>query len=281
MGQKKIKIIDLSQEEKPSKDKKTDGKRAALRPLKKTEGAEKKSQSSQKVQRFSIAKKASGTKKTTDRKKATLKTLKKQKTLKKPKTRSKRYKELKLKFDKEKFYPLTEAIGLLIELANSKIDETVETHLSIHKDKLTGIVNFPHGTGKKQKVAIADDDLIDKVKSGKIDFDILIASPQMMGKIARVAKILGPKGLMPNPKSGTISEKPKELKKKLENGETRFKTEPKAPLLHLIIGKISFGEKKLLENLQALIKAVDPKNIKKAVLTSTHSPGIKLSLKKS
>lgn len=101
----------------------------------------------------------------------------------------------------------------------------------------------------------------------------------MMGKIAKIAKILGPKGLMPNPKAGTISDKPKELKKKLEGGETRFKTEAKTPLLHQTIGKISFGEKKILENLEALIKTVGPKNIKKSVLTSTHSPGIKLGIK--
>lgn len=284
MGQKKIKIIDLSQEEKPSKGKKPDGKKATLKhrtpPKAKTLKALKKknSASSEKFSDLSVAKKVSKGRKASDEKSATLKKLKDQKALKRKKIRSKRYKELKLKFQKEKYYSPAEATSLLIQLANSKIDETVETHISTHKDKLTGTVNFPHGTGKKQKVAIATNDLIDKVKSGKIDFDILIASPHMMSKIAKVAKILGPKGLMPNPKSGTISDRPEELKKKLEKGETRFKTEPKAPLLHLTIGKISFGEEKLFENLQALIKAVEIKNIKKAVLTSTHSPGIKLSL---
>ena len=258
MGQKKIKIIDLSEEKSKVKSQKLKTKTL-----------------DQTVDESNIDSKQ---KKDADAKGAKKKALKKQKKTKQKKARSKRYKKLKLKFDREKFYPPIEAISLLMILANSKIDETVEIHLSTHKDKLTGAVNFPHGTGKKQKVIIATNKLIDRVKNGKIDFDILIASPQMMGKIAKVAKILGPKGLMPNPKSGTISDKPEELKKKLEKGETRFKTEPKAPLIHQTIGKISFGEKKLFENLNALIKAVEVKNIKKAVLTSTHSPGIKLSL---
>lgn len=209
---------------------------------------------------------------------AELKTKTEKKTQKPPKQRSKRYKALKIKIDKAKLYSLTEAVELLMTLANSKMDETIEVHLSTLTDKVIGSVNLPYGTGKKLKVIIADEKVLDAINKGKIDFDILIATPQLMPKIARVAKILGPKGLMPNPKTGTISENCEELKKKLETGETRFKTEPKAPLMHMIIGKKSFGKDKILANLEAFIKAVKPSNILRAYLKSTHSPSLKLAI---
>jgi len=207
-----------------------------------------------------------------------VKTETKAKKAKKVKNRSRRYKALKLKIDSKKLYSLKEGVELLVTLANSKIDETVEIHLVTREEKLTGSVNLPHGTGKKQKVVIADDELIAEITKGKINFDILIAHPKMMPKIAKLARVLGPKGLMPNPKTGTISDKPEELKKKLEGGETRFKTETKAPLIHMVIGKISFGADKISANLEALIKAVKPSMISKAYLKSTHSPSIKLAV---
>ena len=200
---------------------------------------------------------------------------------KKPKKiRSRRYRLLRTKIDRKKLYPIKKAVELLLKVSNSKIDETVEIHIITYDNKVTGSVSLPHGTGKSQKIVIASDKLIEEIKAGKTNFDMLIAEPKMMSKIAKIAKILGPKGLMPSPKTNTISDKPKELKKKLEQGETRFKTEAKFPLLHIVIGKISFGKKKILENLEALINAVDPRKIKKAVLTSTHSPGIILEIKK-
>ena len=116
------------------------------------------------------------------------------------------------------------------------------------------------------------------VEKGKIEFDILLAEPSMMPKLAKVAKVLGPRGLMPNPKNGTISEKPESLAKKYEGGLVSFKTESKAPILHLTVGKISFGPKKLSENITTLLDAVKKENIKDATLKSTMSPGIKLSL---
>lgn len=265
MGKKRIKTIDLTQEKKERKIVKTGKQHGRISDM----GAVALAEAEE------IKKKRKKEEK--ELKKATKAKVQK-KHKKKIKVRSKRYKALKARVDKNKLYPLKEAVELLVSLANSKIDETVEVHISTKVDRLIGSVNLPHGTGKTQKVAIADKKLIDRVSKGKIDFDILIATPQMMPKIAKVAKILGPKGLMPNPKAGTITNKPEELKKKLEAGEIRFKTEPKAPLLHLVIGKISFGPKKLLENLKALIKVIGLKNIKKAVLTSTHSPGIKLDL---
>ena len=258
MGQKKIKTINLDQNAEDAKS------------LKNTSEVKKKSpkNTSEVTHNKNIDKSGS----------SEVEGLEKAKKKKPKKVHSRRYRILRTKIDRKKLYPIKKAVELLLKISNARLDETIEIHIITHDNKVTGSVSLPHGTGKKQKVVIADEKLIEKVAKGKIDFDILIAEPEMMSKIAKVAKILGPKGLMPNPKTGTISDKPKKLKKKLEKGETRFKTEAKFPLLHIVIGKISFGEKKILENIEALIKAIDPRKIKKAVLTSTHSPGIILEI---
>lgn len=280
MGKKRIKVIGAEQEQDKEKSKKSVFKEKKLKKAGKGEGrladmgvkaleeAEKIKKKVEEVEKVSTDAKAVADKEKVEKVKA----------LKKPKrVRSRRYRLIKTKVDRDKLYSLSEAVKILLSIADSKIDETVEVHVSTHEKKLTGIVKLPHGTGKTQKVAIADDELIDKINKGKVDFDVLIATPQIMPKIAKVAKILGPKGLMPSPKTGTISENPEELKKKMKAcQELRFKTEAKAPLIHLVIGKISLGEEKILENLKAVIEAIGPKKIKKAVLTSTHSPGIKL-----
>ncbi len=245
MGKKTVKTIDMS--EKETKEKKQ---------AKTKEAKEKKA-----VEKTEAEKKEEGKEK---------KAAKKQKS-----GRSKRYKALKAKVE-DKLYEPGEAVETLLGLTRPKLDETVELHIITKPEKLVGSVNLPHGTGKKQNIAIADDKILGEIEKGKIDFDILIATPQFMPKIARLARVLGPKGLMPNPKTGTITDKPEELKKKLEQGEVKFKTENKAPLLHLIIGKTSFGKEKIKENLDAVVKAVSVRNIKKATLTSTQAPGIKL-----
>ena len=100
----------------------------------------------------------------------------------------------------------------------------------------------------------------------------------MMAKLAKVAKVLGPKGLMPNPKNGTITEKPEEVAKKYEGGQVNFKTEAKSPLMHLTVGKMSFGKEKLTQNIESLISAVKKANIRNATLKSTMSPGIKIKI---
>lgn len=181
------------------------------------------------------------------------------------KIRSLRYKTAKLLVDRAKLYTPKEAVALIIKMATSSMDETVECHLNTRSEKINASVNLPYGTGKKQRVAIADDAVLEQIAKGKIDFDILIATPQMMPKIAKVARVLGPKGLMPNPKNGTITTDPEGLKKKLEGGETRFKCEPKAALIHMVIGKASFGEEKLIANLESFLKAVKPANIAKGI----------------
>ncbi len=242
MGQKKVQKIDLAEEQEKkeeAKDKKTEDKKTQV-------------------------------KEETD---------KKEEKKDKGPAHSKRYRKISKKVIRTKQYSPKKAIELLIDISNSNIDETVELHINTRKENLNGTINLPHGSGKKRKVAIADEKLIKKIeKTEKIDFDVLIATPKMMPKVAKLGPILGPRGLMPNPKNNTITEKPEELKKKVESGEIHFRTERKAPIIHLAIGKNSFKKKKLLENLKAAIEGIKKHNIKKATITSTQSPGIKLNL---
>jgi len=193
------------------------------------------------------------------------------------KTRGARWQQAAKLVDKNKLYSLAEAIELLKKVSISKFNGSVDVHLVVKKVGLKGEVEFPHSTGKQQKIRIADEALLKDLEKGKIDFTLLLAPPQMMPKLAKYAKILGPRGLMPNPKAGTITDKPQELAKKLA-GKTSWKTEPKAPLIHLSIGKVDSPPKELEENFRALIEAVGQRNIKKAVLAPTMGPGIKINL---
>lgn len=187
--------------------------------------------------------------------------------------------------DKNKAYKLAEAVKLLPELTMAKFDETVELHINT-TESVSGQMNLPHGTGKQTRVAIinpgedaqAADTMIKDIESGKIDFDVLIATPDAMPRLARVARVLGPRGLMPNPKNGTVTPKPEETAKKFAGGQMNFKTEAKFPILHLVVGKVSFGNEKLEENIKTALKIVDTKKIKNATLKSTMSPGIRLDM---
>lgn len=196
--------------------------------------------------------------------------------------RSKVYKQALMKVDHNKLYPFADGLTLLRQVALAKFDETVELHINTAEKGLRGNVELPHGTGKEVKVAIADAKTIDKivedVGKGKIDFDTLIAHPSIMGQLAKVAKFLGPKGLMPNPKNGTISDKPEEVAKKFQGGSVNWKTESEFPLIHAVIGKLSFKDKQLEDNFKALIKSITSDKIQKITLKSTMSPGIKVKL---
>jgi large subunit ribosomal protein L1 len=167
---------------------------------------------------------------------------------------------------------------MLEKLKRSKFDETVELHINTIETGVSGNTTLPHGTGKQIRVAIADDDLLAKVAAGKIDFDVLLANPTMMPKLARVAKILGPRGLMPNPKNATLVKDPEKAIEAFKKGQMNFKTEAKAPIMHLTVGKMSFGSKKLSENIETLIDAIKKEKIRNVTLKSTMSPGIKIQL---
>lgn len=194
------------------------------------------------------------------------------------KSRGKRYEEAKKLVDKTTVYSLKSAVAILKKMKSPKFDESIELHLLVDEIGLKGEVDLPHSIGKTVRVAVVDDKILEEIEKGKLNFDILVTHPSFMPKLAKFAKVLGPKGLMPNPKAGTISPKPEEIVKKFSKGTLRWKTEPKAPLIHQMIGKISNDDKQLSENGEKFIKAVGEKHILKAYIKSTMSPSIKLDL---
>lgn len=200
--------------------------------------------------------------------------------------RSAKYKTVASLVEKNKQYGLSDALELVQKTHIAKFDETVELHINT-TGSVNGSVTLPHGTGKSTRVAILNpnkdaagaDALLKEIEGGKINFDILVATPDAMPRLAKVARVLGPRGLMPNPKNGTVTPNPDAVAKQYEGGHMTFKTEAKAPVLHLAVGKLSFGAEKLTDNIKAALKAVDNKNIKNVTLKSTMSPGVKLQVK--
>lgn len=201
---------------------------------------------------------------------------------KKIKVRGTKYKEAVMKVEPGKLYPISDALELLRKVTLTKFDGSVELHINTSEKGLRGQVQLPHGTGKKVRVAIADAESIDKivesVEKGKIEFDALVAHPSVMGRLAKVAKFLGPKGLMPNPKNGTISPTPEKVARKLEAGEISWKTESEFPIIHQVIGKMSFKDNQLEANFKEIVKAIGNMKIKSITLKSTMSPGIKVQI---
>lgn len=205
-------------------------------------------------------------------------TIKQKVSTKKSKTHSKKYQSLKKDLDKTKKYKVEEVISTVLAISKEKFDASIELHLQMKKDKLSGNIELPHSSGKAKKVVIFTPELETDIKNQKIDFDVLIATPQDMPKLAKYARFLGPKGLMPNPKNGTVASNPQQALKNFSANKIAYKTEKKAPLIHLTIGKKSLGQNKLTENLQAILSAINPKQIKKAHLSSSMSPSIALDL---
>jgi large subunit ribosomal protein L1 len=198
---------------------------------------------------------------------------------KKIKVRSGAYKTAKAKVDVTKTYPISEALKLLKEINLTKFDPTVELHINLGKTGVSVSVDLPFSTGKTRQVAIADDATIAKIEAGDIAFDILYASPSQMPKLVKFAKILGPKGLMPNPKTGTVVDNPAAAAKKLSGSNTVIlKTEKSAPLIHTIVGKLSQSEKELSGNIDTILKSLSQFSISKVVIKSTMSPAIKLQI---
>lgn len=192
--------------------------------------------------------------------------------------RGKKYLTALEKLDRTKIYSLKEALELLPTLQVGKFDETVELHINTIERGISGSITLPHGTGKVTRVKIADDAALIEIEKGIIDFDILVAEPTFMPKLARVAKILGPRGLMPNPKNGTVTPKPEDVAKKFAGGQLNYKTEAKAPIIHVVVGKVSFGSEKLGDNIKAFITSIKKANIANITLKSTMSPAIKLQV---
>ena len=224
--------------------------------------------------------------------------------------RGKRYKALLEKYDKTKEYSIREAVKLVKELATAKFDETIELHMRLGIDpkkpdqNVRSSVVLPHGTGKDVRVLVfaegakaeeakeagatyvGSDDLIEKIKNGWLDFDIAIATPDQMKKVSKIARILGPRGLMPNPKAGTVTNDIAKAVKEFKAGKVEFRND-KTGNIHIPVGKTSFDEEKLLENLKAAISAVlaaKPASskgayIKKMVLAPTMGPGVRVNVR--
>ena len=186
----------------------------------------------------------------------------------------------KSKVDPQKKYELKEAVKLLKSTNITKFVSTVTLHLNlVTKDTPTRVeLTFPFVAGATKRVAIVTDELIKDIEKGKLEFDILVTSPAFMPKLAKYAKVLGPKGLMPSPKAGTVTSDPEKKAKEFAGGKTVVKAEAKFPLMHVTVGKIDQKEEELIANIQALLDGVKLKNVTKATLASTMSPGIKLQL---
>ena len=196
------------------------------------------------------------------------------------KIRSRRYLDLKKKVERKEL-AMSEALKQAKKMASARFDETLEIHIKLMVKKgdtpFRETIEMPGGLVKKPRVAILTAEKIEEIKKGKIDFDVAIARPEMMGKIAEVARILGPKGLMPNPKLGTITDNPEEVKQKLENSTKEIKADSRG-IIHACIGKKSWDDKRIVENLEAMLAKINRVKIEKVVLASTMGVGIRIKL---
>ncbi len=201
------------------------------------------------------------------------------KVAKSVKIRSKKYVASRAFVDRTKTYPLDEAIAIAKKTHYASFPGSLEVNLVLRGTEGVNVdVTFPHSTGRSVVVAVASDELLTQIEKGVISFTKLVAHPSMMPKLAKLARILGPKGLMPNPKDGTVSTDPEKRKKELEGGAVTVKSEKKAPLVHVVIGKLTQTEQELAANLRALLKAYQPGKVVKCTIASTMGPGVKVKL---
>lgn len=197
---------------------------------------------------------------------------------KKVRSRGKKIKEVKKLIDPSKTYALSEAIKLAKKTSITSFVGNLEAHINVKKIGTFGQVKLPNYSGRAKKVVVADDKVLAQIKKGNIDFDVLLSTPKFMPKLLPFARILGPKGLMPNPKNGTLVANPEKEAKKMQDSGVDVKTEKKAPIIHLVVGKLDQKEDELKENVEKLIEKIDPQNIEKLVLTATMGPGIKVKI---
>ncbi|MBQ3557352.1 MAG: 50S ribosomal protein L1 [Oscillospiraceae bacterium] len=223
--------------------------------------------------------------------------------------RGKKYQESAKQIDKAALYEVAEAMDLVVKTAPAKFDETVELHVKLgvdsrHADQqVRGAIVLPHGTGKTQRVLVfakgakADEakaagadyvgelDLVDKIqKENWFEFDVVVATPDMMGVVGRLGKVLGPKGLMPSPKAGTVTMDVTKAVNEIKAGKVEYRLD-KTNIIHCPIGKVSFGAEKLTENFNALMGAIvkakpaaaKGQYVKSCTVVSTMGPGIKLN----
>lgn len=198
----------------------------------------------------------------------------------KAKVRGKKYQAVKKLVDIDKYYPLKKAIDLVKKVSLSKFNGKVEAHLTVLDIGNLGEISFPHLETASKKIVILNDAILKDIKAGKIDFDILIATPATMPKLLPFAKTLGPKGLMPNPKNGTLTDDPESAQKKLSVAKTQIKTEKKAPVVHLVVGQVSQPTSELEANIKEMISVIGLNKIKKLALCPTMGPSVKVEIVK-
>ncbi|MGL5754436.1 MAG: 50S ribosomal protein L1 [Paraclostridium sp.] len=223
--------------------------------------------------------------------------------------KGKKYLEASSKIDRTRLYDASEALNLVAEVATAKFDETVEAHIKLgvdsrHADQqVRGAVVLPHGTGKTKRVLVfakgakaeeaknagADfvgaEDLVQKIQGENwFEFDVVVATPDMMGVVGRLGRVLGPKGLMPNPKSGTVTFDVAKAIDEIKAGKVEYRLD-KTNIIHVPVGKVSFGGEKLTENFAALMDAIvkakpaaaKGQYLKSVAVTSTMGPGVKVN----
>jgi large subunit ribosomal protein L1 len=191
--------------------------------------------------------------------------------------RSRKYAAVRAQVDKTKIYDAFAAIELLKKLSYSKFPGTIVADIIVREAGDSVTLTFPHSTGKSVRVAVVNDEVLAQIEAGTIEFDVLITEPRFMPKLAKHARTLGPKGLMPNPKNGTITDNPDLKRKELEGGKVAIKAEKKAPLMHVMLGKTSMDTKELVENMNTLLTALKGKALKASV-TASMSPSIKVAV---
>lgn len=225
------------------------------------------------------------------------------------KKRGKKYEDAIELIDRTKTYDLSEAVELVKKTATANFDETVELAFRLGVDpkqadqNIRGAVVLPHGTGKTQRVLvfakgekikeaeeagadyIGDEDIVAKINDGWFEFDVIVATPDMMGEVGKLGRVLGPKGLMPNPKTGTVTFEVEQAVSDIKAGKVEYRVD-KAANLHVAVGKVSFEDEQLIENLETMINtivSVKPqsskgKYIRNVAIASTMGPGIKIDV---
>ena len=199
--------------------------------------------------------------------------------IKTAKVRGKKYQKAKKLVDINKYYSLKDAVKLVKETSISKFDGKIEAHITVLDIGNIGDITFPHLESVGKKVVILNDTILAEIKESKVNFDILIATPSTMPKLLPFARVLGPKGLMPNPKNGTLTDDPQTAVKKLSVAKTIIKTEKKSPVIHIVVGKVSQPIEELTANIDELIKVIKTNKIKKLALCATMGPCVKVEVK--
>lgn len=207
------------------------------------------------------------------------------------KSRSKKYLEASKDLDRTKNYPLPEALDMVKKMSYAKFNATLDVSINTLHSGLHGYLSLPYAAGKKLRILVfgkgagesgadlvGSDEVIESISKAKIDFDLIITTPEWMPKLTKLAKILGPKGLMPNPKAGTITDDLKKAVESFQTGKVEYKTESKAPIIHLALGKLNQPKEELEANIKILLSTLGKTKIKKVTLSPTQGAGVKLDL---